>query len=198
MEYVFEKYLMVKRQAERLAFNDYIRRGRVSQEVQEILHGLQQFWEDVKYDPNQPRVPAGSSDGGQWTSGEGNSTEITPLGQINDPPIKPSYLVENTIGFFLGGGAVTVAKRALSAYRLSRNTQKGFTEHGSLRSGQRAITDKQIKQAVRSAEKSGNVIEKIGRYGTLQKRYKGDNGVTVIIQIEGRNAGKVITLYRHQ
>ncbi len=198
MDTFLENYAALKNTAELLSFKCYIRTGKVPQEVRYILQELQQFGEEMKYDPNQPRVPAGSPDGGQWTSGEGNSTEITPLGQINDPPIKPSYLVENTIGFFLGGGAVTVAKRALSAYRLSRNTQKGFTDHGNLRSGQRAITDKQIKQAVRSAEKSGNVIEKIGRYGTLQKRYKGDNGVTVIIQMEGRNAGKVITLYRHQ
>jgi hypothetical protein len=25
----------------------------------------------IKYDPNQPRVPAGSPDGGQWTEAEG-------------------------------------------------------------------------------------------------------------------------------
>ena len=28
-----------------------------------------------KYSPNQPRVPAGNSDGGQWTSGAGGSTQ---------------------------------------------------------------------------------------------------------------------------
>jgi hypothetical protein len=28
---------------------------------------------DRKYNPNQPRVPAGNSDGGQWTSGAGGS-----------------------------------------------------------------------------------------------------------------------------
>jgi hypothetical protein len=28
----------------------------------------------VKYDPNQPRAPAGDSDGGQWTSGGGGSS----------------------------------------------------------------------------------------------------------------------------
>lgn len=30
---------------------------------------------DRKYSPNQPRVPAGNSDGGQWTSGAGGSTQ---------------------------------------------------------------------------------------------------------------------------
>ena len=28
-----------------------------------------------KYDPAQPRVPAGNSDGGQWTSGEAETTQ---------------------------------------------------------------------------------------------------------------------------
>jgi hypothetical protein len=34
---------------------------------------LYQYYERIerKYDPNQPRVPAGTSEGGQWTSGEG-------------------------------------------------------------------------------------------------------------------------------
>jgi hypothetical protein len=32
-----------------------------------------------KYDPNQPRVPAGNPDGGQWTSGTGGE------GTTNDP-----------------------------------------------------------------------------------------------------------------
>jgi hypothetical protein len=37
-------------------------------------------WRDYKarhpshFDPNQPRVPAGNSDGGQWTAGEQVST----------------------------------------------------------------------------------------------------------------------------
>jgi len=33
----------------------------------------------VKYNPDQPRIPAGSSGGGQWTSGE---TQIDPIKQI--------------------------------------------------------------------------------------------------------------------
>src|SRR5262249_12440418 len=33
------------------------------------------------YDPNQPRVPRGHSDGGQWTDGDGGG------------PIKPAYLI---------------------------------------------------------------------------------------------------------
>jgi hypothetical protein len=29
----------------------------------------------AKYDPDQPRVPAGNSDGGRWTSGESNAVQ---------------------------------------------------------------------------------------------------------------------------
>ena len=34
---------------------------------------LKPDWRERKYNPDQPRVPAGSSDGGQWTSGEGGT-----------------------------------------------------------------------------------------------------------------------------
>ena len=37
----------------------------------------------------------------------------------------------------------------------------------------------------------------MGKYGTLQNVYRGSNGTTVIVETAGRNAGKVITLYRH-
>ena len=33
----------------------------------------------IKYSPNQPRVPAGTAGGGQWTSSEGGSTSPTRL-----------------------------------------------------------------------------------------------------------------------
>jgi hypothetical protein len=42
-----------------------------------------------KYDPNQPRVPAGNSDGGQWTSGGGSTGGGVGRtgGGINDPRV---------------------------------------------------------------------------------------------------------------
>jgi hypothetical protein len=41
----------------------------------ELLRALKRLSDacDVKYDPNQPRVPAGNSEGGQWTEGGGGS-----------------------------------------------------------------------------------------------------------------------------
>ena len=40
---------------------------------------------DLAYRPDQPRVPAGRPDGGQWTDGEGGGIVI------NDPPIEEVY-----------------------------------------------------------------------------------------------------------
>lgn len=42
--------------------------------LKSILEGIKREFYTRKYDPDQPRVPAGNSDGGQWTS-EGNSGE---------------------------------------------------------------------------------------------------------------------------
>ena len=37
-----------------------------------------------KYSPNQPRVPAGNPDGGQWTDGGGGATRIArPMGNVD-------------------------------------------------------------------------------------------------------------------
>jgi len=42
---------------------------------QDLLYTQLKFWDELdllcKYDPNQPRVPAGNPDGGQWTDGGG-------------------------------------------------------------------------------------------------------------------------------
>ncbi len=42
-------------------------------------------WLDYAYRPDQPRVPAGRPDGGQWTDGDGGGPVI------NDPPIEEVY-----------------------------------------------------------------------------------------------------------
>jgi hypothetical protein len=48
------------------------------------------MWAERKYSDSQPRVPAGSPDGGQWTSGGGGDSSGTdiifdPLSAINGP-----------------------------------------------------------------------------------------------------------------
>lgn len=51
-------------------------------EIIEALHGTQKardFNQVRKYDPNQPRVPAGDPEGGQWTDGGGGAGAIAGL-----------------------------------------------------------------------------------------------------------------------
>lgn len=56
------------------------------------LRRLQAEWEAVKreyyarkFDPNQPRVPAGNADGGQWTSDGANLTVNEPAALTRQP-----------------------------------------------------------------------------------------------------------------
>ncbi|MGB4102139.1 MAG: hypothetical protein WBK91_09580 [Alphaproteobacteria bacterium] len=62
---------------------------------------------------------------------------------------------------------------------------------------QRKITADQVEEAIRTAIKSRQVVTQTGKYGTPVKIYKGTNGVTVIQETAGRNAGKIITTCYH-
>jgi hypothetical protein len=42
-------------------------------DMKSILEALKREYYARKYDPNQPRVPAGNPDGGQWTNGSGSA-----------------------------------------------------------------------------------------------------------------------------
>ena len=89
-----------------------------------------------------------------------------------------------------------IAKIVAEYFR--NNGRKGYTDHGNLRSNQRGISPEEVQGAIRSAKITGNVTTKIGKYGTPQNHYKGSNGVTVIEETSGRNAGKIITMWRHK
>lgn len=70
-----------------------------------------------------------------------------------------------------------------------------LTFHGNVRVNERAVYEKDVKFAIESAKKTGNISSKLGKYKTIQNHYHGSNGLTVIIETEGRNAGKVVTTY---
>ncbi|MGE0340714.1 MAG: phage portal protein [Xanthobacteraceae bacterium] len=104
----------------------------------------------AKYDPNQPRVPAGSSDGGQWTSGgygvgnervlsDENPDELVPGAQYaqNQPVVKRSAITGNpTIDGTTVGLTVLLARAmdkidqmpGLSASEYGRRVHAEFAE----------------------------------------------------------------------
>lgn len=162
----------------------------------------------AKYSPTQPRVPAGSSAGGQWTSGGGggsarlSATDTDTRTEREKYPdaIEPVYPLETLIIGIYTGPIISAIRAVLSIGRIfssEESTATGFTSHGAIRVGQREISRAEIQEAQKTAVAKGNVITKLGKYGTPQNVYKGSNGVTVIIESSGRNAGKVITSYRH-
>ncbi len=149
----------------------------------EIRYGIK-----AGFNPNQPRVPAGNPDGGQWTAdpgygGRGSSRDY-PNDAIEEVPIE----------YFFGIVGIT---RGLLTRNASRFILNNVTKHGSERFITRGISAKHIEKALRTAKKTGNISTKIGKYGSEQVHYKGSNGITVVIETSGRNAGKIITVWRH-
>lgn len=86
-----------------------------------------------------------------------------------------------------------IIKMIWNFYKAYKKTD--YTEHGALRSNQRQASEREIQEAIRTAKETGNVQTKTGKYGTTQNHYIGSNGLTVVEETEGRNAGKIITLW---
>lgn len=152
------------------------------------------------YNPNQPRRPRGNHDGGQWIdSGSADENQSNPHRfnpQTDDPPLDPVYPELLIPLLRVGGGALNLAGRILQSIKKIK-TLRNFTYHGTARALQRTISAQEVQLAIKTAENSGNITTKLGKYGTPQIHYKGTNGITVVIEKAGRNAGKVITLWRH-
>lgn len=92
--------LAVRHQAaQELARAYYFQRGYVPLAVQEMLQATSSLAAFKKYNPDQPRAPAGSPNGGQWVGDGGiGSGGVVPrprtIDEINDPPLIPVYPVE--------------------------------------------------------------------------------------------------------
>lgn len=173
--------------------------------LQALFADMQAF--KAGFNPNQPRVPAGNPNGGEWTritdAGEHpiNTQTVwqpTPINEIYDPPIEPVYPELALYPILrIGHGALSAALRVLQQITTPAAPSKRITQHGITRGTQRNITLKEAQAAIASAKKTGNVVTKSGKYGTAQHHYKGKNGITVVVESEGRNAGKIITFWRH-
>ena len=89
------------------------------------------------------------------------------------------------------GVASLEAAEIASAARLG-----ALTKHAAGQLLLRGITPGDVNTAIKSARAAGQVITKTSQYGTPQKLYNGANGITVVVEQSGRNAGKVVTAFR--
>jgi len=190
-----------------------------------LIESIKQATEDMKagFDPAQARAPAGNSAGGQWSDtggggGGGGGSPRQPFPTRRPQNLDwPSGPDEPGLGHplspldFIGAGGVArvlkpVASEIVSGAVAARNAarlmasgiaKEKLTDHGGIRVGERAVSNREVEDAIRTAKATGNVTTKLGKYRTPQNVYKGSNGVTVHIETQGRNVGKIITLYRH-
>ena len=119
--------------------------------------------------------------------------------------INPVYSLDALLG--LGSGIILKSgiKLTINTLRVLRDitrrkseTDNNLTDHGSMRLKQRNISNLEKDEAIKTAKLSGRYKTKIGKYGTPQTHYEGENGITVIVETSGRNSGKVITSWRRQ
>jgi RHS repeat-associated protein len=100
--------------------------------------------------------------------------------------------------YFCPEGAVpTLGIEGTSEAGAAESEGAQLTEHAAQRLAERGISPTQAQEAIKTAEEAGNVTPQTGKYGTSQTVYKGTNGVTVVVENAGRNAGKIITAWFH-
>jgi hypothetical protein len=92
----------------------------------------------------------------------------------------------------------TQVKEAAPKNPSGKTEKENLTLHGHERLQQRGISEKEVRDAIEEANRSGRVIIKMGKYGTPQTLYETENGLTVVVETSGRNTGKVITAWRKQ
>lgn len=137
------------------------------------LFCIELVWKDMLYkagyNPNQRRVPAGSTDGGQWISGGGSGGAAvsdygrTPDGfvdpayhPVNDPAIIPSYPIENAIIAIYGGRMVSTVAAELG---VSEAVIQGLLGLG--RSGSGIDAAMQAERLIAELEEIDKTAEKI-------------------------------------
>ena len=146
---------------------------------------------------------------GVFTMGVIQPPGAAPPPQVNDPGMIPGMLGPGDLILFSGvklPSVVTDALGKLVGSILGKGVQQGteqaakesvqFTTHAALRLGQRGITQAAVDEAVATAKAAGQVATQMGKYGTEQVVYKGTNGITVVVETQGSNAGKAITAFQ--
>ena len=100
-------------------------------------------------------------------------------------------MAENAV-MAAGGTAIRAGLEAsityLQAAEIANADRLGtLAEHAGKRLWLRDINPGDVNEAIRSARALGQVTNQLGKYGTLQKVYKGANGVTAVVEFEGRS-----------
>lgn len=97
----------------------------------------------------------------------------------------------------ISAAAIALARRLLHQNRTRRLDQyENMTAHGAEQAIKRNISPNEIREAMKTARETGKITTKEGKYGTNQKQYEGSNGIIIIEETSGRNAGKIITVWR--
>jgi hypothetical protein len=94
---------------------------------------------ELRYSPDQPRVPAGSPQGGQWTSGESDPNSHSPG---DDGAVERIYPLEYLVGGVVG-----------SLGRLSLRSIRGLNNHLSGEALEDVAVSKLDQQAIEKAAK---------------------------------------------
>lgn len=70
MQPIEQQIRTLHEEAQSLAFSYYLRKGRVPQRLKQIIAitSSPELFFKMNFNPDQPRVPAGSPEGGQWTN----------------------------------------------------------------------------------------------------------------------------------
>ena len=94
-----------------------------------------------------------------------------------------------------GIGAKGATEATAEGAGTAASTTLRLTVHGAARLAEKGISQAMVDEAVSSAEQTGAIVSQIGKYGTIQQVYHGTNGISVVVETEGRNASSVITAY---
>jgi len=150
---------VVQRKADCLAMVCYLRWGFVPRQVCDVVDALDAL---QKYRPDQPRVPAGNPEGGQWTDGDG-STRPRRVDEIYDPPPEPTVapwdiilplsIVRNVFGFIarraLTSRFFVIGKQRFSAHALTRMEERGVPP---------SVVANTIRQGIKMPSRNGTSI----------------------------------------
>ena len=163
-----ERRLEIRRKAQRIAGNYYLRWGRVPAVLTEIIAATASEAALWKYSPDQPRVPAGSSDGGQWTSGDGGDG-IDPVDAIS-----PVYFLESLILSFLPVGPLRSLWQAFTALSEAGTGDASWTL-GAFKSAEKWAS--QISKGSWTPDAITNMIE-TGIQSCVENRVNPGNSAT--------------------